>query len=448
MDTSASARSAGPQSCDLTLTFSSPPHPDHPFLSAQVDWELLIASASTSATSSTPSPSSFWLSSTDSSHETVEGQCQVVPSPTAPLPTLTQSPPFTARLVSPLLLSLSCSATRASYTLQAPSFTLPPHRLGHVAKQPITSVGFSPTNPDHLLTGSTEGSLTLSSLTSTSPSTPTPFVGHAGDVDVALFFPSGQVVLTSALDRSFRIWTLAGHCAATPTGHQQRVTAVALIDRGRHFVSSALDGSVKLWDCGQGKAIADYGVTTATSRTTSAAVNTCALLRPGAHPLPLSSGGGDAGQYEGWVVAAGCEDGHVRGYDMRVPSSSSPVLDVITGAAVTALTQPAPHTLAVALTTGTMGLVDLRRMEARAVWRRERDVAVVRMEAEDERWLWSADELGVVTRWDTAAQQPTVDRELTGIDMEPVRGWALQRGATGRVERIATAADAVRIYVI
>ena len=270
-----------------------------------------------------------------------------------------------------------------------------------------------------------------------------------GDVDIARFFPSGEVLLSAALDRTLRVWVAqSGQCATVMTGHQQRMTGLELIDRGRQFITSSLDGTVRLWDCGRGKAIAEFALTTATNRTTTAAVNAALVLRPDRHPTPLSSGGqGELGGYEGWVVMAACEDGHVRGYDMRVPSASSPVVDVITGVAVTSLTQSAPHTLTFSLSNGYLTLLDLRAMQPLHLWRRERDVAIVRVDAESEKWLWSADELGVVTRWDVSAQQqPTIERELTGIDMEPVRDWSFQRDATGQVKRIATAADAVRVY--
>ena len=463
-----------PRSSDLSSSLtssSSPPHPDHPFISVQADWELSItelssAHPSTSTSSSSPPPS-FWLSSTSSAHDTTEGHCTAALPSTAspsPLPSLTPSDGFTASLSSPLLLSVACPSTSASYPLLAPSSTLSSALLSHRPGQPITSVALSPLDPAVLLSGSTDGSLTLASLpaplTRLTPPTasplaspPTPFTGHAGDVSLCLFFPSGHVVLTASLDLTFRVFALTSPTvpAATLSGHQQRITAVQLIDRGRHFVSASLDGSVRLWDCSRGKAIAEYGVTPATARTTAMGVNDVCVLRPVMHPMALSKGGdggggGETEAYEGSLVLAACEDGHVRGYDMRAPSSSSPAVDVATGVGVNALTQFVPHSVTMAMANGFMAAVDLRTLQPRLTWRRERDVAVVKVEAEGAEWLWSADELGVVTRWSVARDAATIDRELTGIDMEPMRGWAFQRDTTGRVERIVTAADAVRIY--
>ena len=450
---------------DLSSTFASPAasHPDHAFISAQPDWELTVAEQLTTNPPSSSSPPSFWLSSTDSSHTTVEGHCTASPpsssSSPSSLPSVIASDGFTASLSSPLLLSITCPATSASYSLLAPSSTLSPPALGHRPRQPITCIAVSPLDPSLLLTGSTGGSLTLTTLppsspapSSPSPSPPTSFSGHAGDLSLSLFFPSGLVILTASLDLTLRIYSTSSTAspAATLTGHHQRITSLQLIDRGRHFVSAAQDGAVRLWDCSRGKAIALWGVVPPTARSTAGGANDVCVMRMGGHPWALSNGGGGGGEmegYEGSVVMAAYEDGHVRGYDMRAPSSSlRPAVDVVTGVAVNALTQAAPHSLAAAMANGCMSVVDLRTLQPRVVWRRERDVAVLKVEAEGEDWLWSADELGVVTRWSVAGDAASIDRELTGVDMEPVRGWAFQRDATGRVERVFTAADAVRVY--
>jgi hypothetical protein len=69
--------------------------------------------------------------------------------------------------------------------------------------------------------------------------------------------------------------------------------------------------------------------------------------------------------------------------------------------------------------------------------------------------MWSADELGVVTRWRLGKGEgetvPQVERELSGVDMESIKGLSLQRAdstaAAGGVRRVATAAShAVRLY--
>ena len=455
-----------PLTADLTTQLSPPS--DQPFISVQADWELSVREVQDGATSS-----SFWVSSTNSQHQTVEGKCSLLPasaSASSPLPSLSlsPSPDFAASLLSPLTLSATCSYTTASYIIQAPSQTISRSALGHAAPASLTAVAFSPTDADQLLTGGSDGCLTLCSLAALSSSSPSPplvsFAGHAGDVDTAVFFPSGAVVLSAALDLSFRIWAVqgGGHCAAVLTGHKQRITGVQMIDRGRQFVSSSLDGSCLLWDCGRGGHIAQYGIGSATGRTTAAAVNHCLVMQPQQHPLTLSSSPSSAETeaYAGWLLLTACQDGAVRGYDMRAPAASAAALTVTTAAPVTRLAASAassPFSFSLALSSGVISTIDLRTVQPVRSFRRERDVSVTALEAEKTgEAMWSADELGVVTRWrlgkaegETGAQ---VERELSGADMDSIRGLSLQRADTpaataGGVRRVATAAaDAVRLY--
>ncbi|EGC30046.1 hypothetical protein DICPUDRAFT_50965 [Dictyostelium purpureum] len=73
--------------------------------------------------------------------------------------------------------------------------------------------------------------------------------GHVGDVDLALFFPSGKVILSGASDGRLKIWdAIEGTCAATLIGHIGGITSASLVDRGRNLVSGSRDGTSKLWD--------------------------------------------------------------------------------------------------------------------------------------------------------------------------------------------------------
>ena len=447
---------------------------DHPFLSVQCDWEQVVREQSpptdtvtptivstTTRSSSLPRPPTFWVSSTDARHHTTEGKCNVAPSAAVAgsLPSISvSSDDFSATLLSPLLLSLSCPVTSTSYTIQAPSLTLLPAALSHPTDCSFTSVSFSPTTPTHLLTGTTAATLTLATLPSFSspvtPSSTVSFDGHVGDVDIATFFPSGQVILSAALDLTLRVWAIATQqCALTLTGHSQRITSVDMIERGRQFVSSSRDGTVRLWDCSAGKSVAVYGSQTGTNRTVEGAVNEVLLLRDGRHPLALSSktSGGAAAQdtYEGWLVLAACDDRCVRGYDMRLPSSSNSALTIRLPSSVLSLTQLSPHTLLSSTAAGLLSLVDLRLLSPILHWRREADVAVQHVQAEDEQHVWTADELGAVSRWRlSGGSDAVIEREFSGVDMEPIRSWCFDRQTSGGVRRIATAMDAVRVYEI
>ncbi|KAK5578239.1 hypothetical protein RB653_003192 [Dictyostelium firmibasis] len=73
--------------------------------------------------------------------------------------------------------------------------------------------------------------------------------GHVGDVDLAMFFPSGRVILSGSSDTRLKIWdAIEGTCASTLVGHIGGITSASLIDRGRNLVSCSRDGTSKLWD--------------------------------------------------------------------------------------------------------------------------------------------------------------------------------------------------------
>ncbi|KYQ96714.1 putative WD40 repeat protein [Tieghemostelium lacteum] len=73
--------------------------------------------------------------------------------------------------------------------------------------------------------------------------------GHVGDVDLAMFFPSGKVLLSGAGDGRLKVWdALEGTCAVTLMGHGGGITSAGLIDKGRNLISTSRDGSARLWD--------------------------------------------------------------------------------------------------------------------------------------------------------------------------------------------------------
>ncbi|KAM3174601.1 hypothetical protein ACTXT7_010222 [Hymenolepis weldensis] len=92
------------------------------------------------------------------------------------------------------------------------------------------------------------------------------FEGHASEVYVSRFFPSGLVVLTGGADMQLRIWcAVTGTCAAVlraglggtdqpasgdkePGGHRSGILDVDFIDRGRNIVALDRGGWLRLWD--------------------------------------------------------------------------------------------------------------------------------------------------------------------------------------------------------
>lgn len=74
-------------------------------------------------------------------------------------------------------------------------------------------------------------------------------------------FPSNKAFLSVGDDLRMQIWLLEGD-ERTPTRtfvHQKKpVSGVALVGRGRNFLSASLDGSVDLWECGSGSVVSTF----------------------------------------------------------------------------------------------------------------------------------------------------------------------------------------------
>jgi len=77
-----------------------------------------------------------------------------------------------------------------------------------------------------------------------------------GDINDVKFLPSKQVCMSASSDCMIKVWRIEDAlCALTLKGHGGGVLSFDLIDRGKQFISSSRDGSIRLWDCSQGKSI-------------------------------------------------------------------------------------------------------------------------------------------------------------------------------------------------
>jgi proteasomal ATPase-associated factor 1 len=72
--------------------------------------------------------------------------------------------------------------------------------------------------------------------------------GHVGDITTAQFFPSGEVVLSTASDFTAKVWGLDGSNPVTLKGHTSSIVDAGIIARGRNVVTTGKDGTVKLWE--------------------------------------------------------------------------------------------------------------------------------------------------------------------------------------------------------
>ena len=149
---------------------------------------------------------------------------------------------------------------------------------------------------------------------------------HVGDVNGLRMFPSDKVVLSCGGDLVLGVWDLAsGRRAATLRGHRRGVLSAAIIDRGRNVVSSAGDGTVKLWEIASQTVIRDLYVSPEDPTTMLPAVN-CVWVAGGyTHSSssassavaqdPREVGTGDK------LVLAALEAGGLCGLDPRVPKA-------------------------------------------------------------------------------------------------------------------------------
>lgn len=79
---------------------------------------------------------------------------------------------------------------------------------------------------------------------------------HKDEVTSLKCFPSGSVLLSASDDMQIKLWSLLdGSNPRTFIGHTAGVTDTVLLGRGRNFVSSGRDGTIRLWECGSGKNI-------------------------------------------------------------------------------------------------------------------------------------------------------------------------------------------------
>lgn len=80
---------------------------------------------------------------------------------------------------------------------------------------------------------------------------------HFLSVSHVVVFPSDKVFLSIGEDFQAKLWSLDS-TTASRTFAQHHISDVALIGKGRNFLMSSFDGSVKLWECGAGEVVAQF----------------------------------------------------------------------------------------------------------------------------------------------------------------------------------------------
>ena len=89
-------------------------------------------------------------------------------------------------------------------------------------------------------------------------------IGHTDDVDMAVFSPNDELIATCALDRTIRVFNLAGQCLKVFRGHTGNIISVAWMRDGKWLISSSVDGTVREWDIASESEIHCYNITVRT----------------------------------------------------------------------------------------------------------------------------------------------------------------------------------------
>ena len=260
--------------------------------------------------------------------------------------------------------------------------------------------------------------------------------GHVGDIRSARFFPSGEVLLTTSSDLTTRVFSaLDGTNPRTLTGHKRAVLCSGIIERGREVLTGAGDGTVRLYDVGQGKQVGLFGVDR------YSAVNAISVLPGGAQ----------------FVVAL--SSGSVQTFDVRTrepvalvagsafPPGDAPAASELwtyeaTPAALTALDASADHMLT-GSARGVLALHDARNTaHAVLTWKRN-GAAISHVTLRDDgRAGLVATADGLPYRVDLGADEPRVTDEYAGWDTESTaalvtdyRGRVVVAGAESRIRR-------------
>ncbi|KAF2819055.1 WD40 repeat-like protein [Ophiobolus disseminans] len=172
--------------------------------------------------------------------------------------------------------------------------------------------------------------------------------GHSGDVNSAVFFPTGTVLATASDDMTIKLWSLlniiggAAEPLCTLEGHTSWVRATAFSPDGHRLASGSDDKTVRLWDVLTGELLHTF-------QGHSDWVGALTFSASGSPAPPLLASGSDDGTVRLWDFEDGGEavlvlkghDGWVRAVAFsadgkRLASASSDrtvrVWDVETGA--------------------------------------------------------------------------------------------------------------------
>ena len=148
-------------------------------------------------------------------------------------------------------------------------------------------------------------------------------------------------MLSTSSDLSARIFSaLDGSNPRTLTGHTAAVTDSAIIERGRHVVTSGNDGYVRLWSVGEAKNLKSWRIGKGSKkRVTKLALLDASIAENAVNATTTATGEAMQQQpFEGQIAVAGLEDGSLAFVDLASSQlDEQPRIEAPSGRAVSAL---------------------------------------------------------------------------------------------------------------
>ena len=247
--------------------------------------------------------------------------------------------------------------------------------------------------------------------------------GHVGDVNVIRWFPSDQIVLSGASDTTLRIWLMNldrsfdtpcdAELISTLKGHALGITSVHMIDRGRNFVSSSRDGSVKIWDTSTSSSVLTH------KPEANFIVNDCMILDDNGN---ITTSNRQPSQ--GNLVALVNENGVLSGFDRR---DASKVFDIKTGPLPLNCIGGIPDASLVLVGNdgGEIFAYDVRKLKQGApVFKVQKSTSPIKaLCGHSSSSFWSSDNRGESQLWQNSSE---ITRNLSGNDLDPVHDFCLK----------------------
>ncbi|KAJ1994467.1 hypothetical protein H4R33_000251 [Dimargaris cristalligena] len=283
-----------------------------PCLTVQADWQKDILDIA-----QTPKhQASFWLSEYQEGEPAIHGTIHVKRAPQALYRLTGKDFPRNLTPLTPLSFAVAPASPGPAPAVRVCA----PYRFTTSSMTgPVRSFDVAPTNPNTIVLGGDHGQMQVIDAAEGGVTRAT-LRGHQGDITICRLFPSGQVVLSGAMDGTLRIWSAEdGSNPVVLRGHTAAITDVAIRGVGRTVLSASSDGSVRLWECGTQRELALWDL----SRTVTAEGGSA---KPDDQVCKITLGQSFTGHdpragHQGTLCVAVTKNGMIYGLDTSDPSA-------------------------------------------------------------------------------------------------------------------------------